>query len=308
MYTKKLQTLLQEWTKYLSYEKNFSRNTINSYDNDISQFIKFLKQYKNLLLVDIKDILDLDIRTLRGWIAERKSSKYSNTSSSRAISCLRNFYKYTSKFYPNISQDIFLLKFPKKGIQLPKALERTEVFSLIENLDTPERPNWINKRDKAILLLLYGVGLRISEALSLTKNDIWQDKVQILGKGGKYRVTPLIPSVHDSIKSYLDVVPFSIPDNGSRIFLALRGKPLFASAYNKILRDLRRCIGLPEHLTPHAFRHSFATHLLPNMDLKSIQELLGHKNLSTTQRYTKISIEDLKEGYRAHPLFAKNKD
>ncbi len=181
-----------------------------------------------------------------------------------------------------------------------------EILLALHNLVTLVPNTWVLARDRALLILMYATGARISEALGITKEDILEDSVRVLGKGNKERLIPLLPIVKNVFDSYLHYLPFIIKKN-ERIFIGEKGKPLQRAIIARRLLILRRLSGLPEHLSAHAFRHSFATHLLKNgADLRSIQELLGHKNLSSTQRYTNIDIAQLNNiYYSTHPLAKK---
>ena len=303
MLSKEVKLLYEQWNSMLSNEKNYSNNTILAYANDWNNFITFYLHYTNKIDITLEDIKNLDIRTLRSWLAWRKSNKKHNHSTARAVSTIKSFYGYLYKKNITTQNDIFNLKPPKKAVILPKALHFDQVVSTLKNIDDIKDDHWINIRDKALLLLLYVAGLRIGEAINLTKPNIKDDYVLVCGKGNKERLVPLLPIVQQSLKVYLLALPFELAVH-DQIFRGERGRPLKAAVFNRKLRLLRRNLGLPEHLTPHAFRHSFATHLLESgADLKSIQDLLGHKNLSTTQLYTKVSMKNLQKAHKAHPFF-----
>lgn len=295
---------VNSWGSWLKSEKRYSQNTVVAYYNDISNFFVFMHKYFGAK-VDISGLQKLKLRNFRAWLAFRNSSgKFSTSSTIRSISVLKNFFRYLNKYHNIDNTEVFLLSSPKTIKPLPRALSVEDTFFAIENIQEVSDINWINLRDKAIIMMLYGCGLRISEALSFTLNDITPDysSILILGKGKKHRELPLLAEVKDAIFSYIKKCPYPISD-GDRIFLSIRGKALYDSAFRKQLKILRDSNGLPQHMTPHAFRHSFATHLLSESgDLRTIQELLGHENLSTTQRYTKIDTKRLFAEYsRYHP-------
>ena len=273
-----------------------SAHTLESYQNDINYFAQFLSNYDSDKTIE-DAILEVDIRTVRSYLAKLKQEDYQPSSISRKLATIKNFYRFLLRKNYKIDQSIFALRSPKKAKTIPKALNQEQTNSAIENSGYEEE-EWIARRNKAIILLLYGTGLRISEALSVTKEHMNSDSLRIKGKGGKERMVPWLEPVKIAIEEYLKFVPYMIDEN-MPIFLGLRGKKLKQTYFNKILMNMRRRLNLPEHLTPHAFRHSFATHLLENgADLRVIQELLGHVSLSTTQIYTKTNIAHLKKAHQ----------
>ncbi len=296
-----MQKIIADWLKYLSLERGYSEHTVISYRNDMENFLAFLKSY-NGFEVSLQSIVEADLRLIRSWLANRNTNNYAASSNARSLSSIKSFYKFL-KYSKGVTSDgVFQAKNPKKPKSLPKALSISDTMLSIECAGDSSEEDWIGVRDKALLLLIYASGMRISEALSITQKHIDDEHIKILGKGGLERVIPWIPAAKTLVKHYLGLVPYDVSQGP--IFLGLRGKPLQAAAYRRQLITLRRSLGLPEYLTPHAFRHSFATHLLENgADLRSIQELLGHKSLSTTQRYTKVNIGHLMSAYsKAHPM------
>jgi integrase/recombinase XerC len=305
MYTKDITGIIQKWQNYLALQQNYSEHTISAYCHDLKNFLGFIKDYKGTLSFD--EIKKIDITLLRSWLSQRKNDKYIAASNARALSTVKNFYKFLEKTEEVKCHAIFLVRTPKISKSLPKALSKDQAMDAITHMEKPGEHLWIDLRNKALLTLLYATGLRISESLSITRNHLKnQDFIQILGKGGKERVIPWIDFAKNAILEYLKIVPYEINDH-EPIFRGLRGKALKASVFNKELIVLRRYYGLPEHLSAHSFRHSFATHLLESgADLRSIQELLGHSSLSTTQKYTKINTSYLMNVYdNAHPIFKK---
>lgn len=302
---KNTNVIFQNYSDYLINEKNYANKTIISYLIDINNFFLFLNEYHQSIITE-NLISNINLTDLRAWLSNRKNAKLSNNSSSRAISTLKNFFKYLSKFEKIDNQVIFKLSSPKSDKTLPKALSLEDVEIFINNISSIKLDNWQELRDKAILLLLYGSGLRISEALSIKINDLGKDHIIILGKRSKERIVPLLPQVINAIEEYIKFCPFELTIN-KKIFLGARGKVLQAAIFQKKIQNLRRKLGLSETATPHSFRHSFATHILENgADLRSIQELLGHKDLSTTQRYTKVDHKRLLEVYKkTHPQESK---
>lgn len=296
-----MQALIKEWIDYLQLERSYSYHTLTSYQNDLNHFVKFMHDY-NAEEVTLENLLNADLRLIRSWLAQRKTKDFSSTSSARALSSIKNFYRFLHYAKGNTNNIIFSTRSPKKAQPLPKALSIDEAKLAIDKIANYGKNDWISLRDKSLLMLIYASGLRISESLSITKSHLLEPHIRILGKGNKERLIPWIPAARSIIQQYLELIPYDV--SSGTIFLGERGKPLKAAVFSKQLIILRRSLGLPEHLTPHAFRHSFATHLLENgADLRSIQELLGHTSLSSTQRYTKVNIKHLSEVYKAsHPI------
>ena len=299
--------VITSWSKYLKHEKNYSAHTLKAYVHDLVTFITFINNYLEIE-VTLTKVLNVDIRLFRSWLAHLKlKQKYCAHSIARALSSVKNFYHFSNEKFNYDTSVIFGLRSPKKPKFLPKALSVNDAFASISNIEKVDSGNWISSRNKALLVLIYASGLRISEALSITKQHLMEDHIKIVGKGGKQRLIPWIPLSKRYINQYLTEIPFVI-DVDDPIFLGKRGKTLNATSFAKTLIHLRKVFGLPQYLTAHAFRHSFATHLLENgADLRSIQDLLGHKSLSTTQRYTKVNAQFLQRVYNAaHPLSDKD--
>lgn len=298
-----MQEIIRKWIEYLKIELGYSDHTVKAYREDIDNFLLFMQNYNDSS--DLAIVVNIDIRFVRSWLAKRKEQKYSASSNSRALSSVKNFYRFLNYTGTKTNQDIFSAKSPKIANALPKALSKEDVLIAINNITNFAEDNWVATRDKALLLLIYASGMRISEALSITRSHLDGEYIRILGKGGKERVVPWIPKAKEVVARYIDLVPYDI-SSGS-IFLGQKGKKLQSAVFVRQLVTLRKMYGLPEHLSPHAFRHSFATHLLGNgVDLRSIQEMLGHKSLSTTQRYTKVDIRHLTKSYNnSHPLAKK---
>jgi integrase/recombinase XerC len=293
--------VIKDWLKYLELERSYSHHSIISYHNDLKAYLEFLHDY-NGEEITLRALMNADLRTVRSWLAKRKNQDYSPTSSARALSSIKNFYKFLHYSKGATNNIIFSARAPKKAKPLPKALSVEDTTLAINKIEHYGKNDWLSLRDKALLLLIYASGLRISEALSLTKQHLLQDNIRILGKGNKERLIPWIKLAKSTIEEYLNLIPYDV--STGPIFLGERGKSLQAPVFRGQLINLRRHLGLPEYLTPHAFRHSFATHLLENgADLRSIQELLGHTSLSTTQRYTKVNIKRLSDVYKdSHPI------
>ena len=297
-----ISSIVNEWQQYLLKHKNYSQNTLDAYLNDLNNFLSFGNNYLEQEIT-LQILSMVDVRLLRSWLAKRLMDKFTSTSNARALSSIKNFYKYLEKYHDIHCHAIFSLRSPKKQQRLPKALTKEEVFQSLADIEFLEKEEWIHLRNKALLTLIYATGLRISEALSITKNHMKEDGfIRVIGKGNKERIVPWIEESRKLVKLYIDNVPFCI-NHDEPIFRGEKGGVLQRAVFNKELIQLRRIMGLPEHLSSHAFRHSFATHLLDNdADLRSIQDLLGHVSLSTTQDYTKITTSNLENVYnRSHP-------
>ena len=221
----------------------------------------------------------------------------------RALSALRSFFRYLDKNDLASNQAIRSVKRPKTPHAVPKPLSPEAALASIDMVDALDVTPWVAARDTAILMLLYGCGLRISEALGMQREDApLRDAIRIVGKGNKERVVPVLPVVAESVEAYVGLCPFVMPADGP-LFIGVRGKRLNPGVVQRQMRQVRAALGLPDTATPHALRHSFATHLLSSGgDLRSIQELLGHASLSTTQRYTEVNTDQLQRVYReSHP-------
>ncbi len=299
-----LSNLVISWKDFLQNEKAFSSHTVNAYETDLRYFILFLNSYLGKE-IDLNDLENLKIVDFRAWLSQRKRNELAFSSSSRAIAALKNFFKYLIRFHHFSNKTIFNLRNPKVSPSIPKALNENQTFMVLKTSEENSSELWIGIRDKALLYLLYGSGLRISEALSLRIKDISKDFIIIKGKGNKERIVPLINEVKDLIIKYLELCPYKFKQE-SFIFIGKQGKTLNPGVFQRNLRNLRRKYNLPENMTPHTFRHCFATHILANGgDLKSIQDLLGHESLVTTQKYTKVDAQHLLDIYKKSHPYAK---
>jgi integrase/recombinase XerC len=302
IYNSEIVKLINNWQEYLFHQRHYSQHTLDSYLNDLNNYLTFLNSYHSDE-IELEHLKTADIRCIRSWLSSRKQDNFNMNSTGRALSSLKNFYKFLEKKLGLNCHPIFIVRPPKKAPNLPKALTQDETKISLNNIEMLGDEEWIHYRNKALLTLIYASGLRISEALSITQKHLENAEfIKISGKGNKERVIPWIDESKQLIKQYVQKIPYSIKID-EPIFRGKRGKVLQRSVFNKELINLRRMLGLPEYLSSHAFRHSFATHLLENgADLRSIQDLLGHKSLSTTQRYTKINRSYLESVYaKAHP-------
>ena len=288
-----------EFIDYLTQTKNYSVHTATAYETDIRDFIKF---YDNYIGADVSlaDFARADTICFRAWMADRGRRNLAHKSTARALSSLRGFYKFLAKKHNVHNNAIGLISSPKVPRKLSKAIEVSDVEHMhdaIRDIDAAEP--WIAARDWALVTLIFGCGLRISEALSLKNIDIRgrPDSLRILGKGAKERIVPILPAVLDAIDKYTRLRPFgTAPDDA--LFRSVRGLPMSARMAEKVIEKLRHYLQLPDYVTPHALRHTFATALLAGgADLRSLQELLGHSSLSTTQLYTRVNMAEIMNIY-----------
>jgi integrase/recombinase XerC len=294
------------WINHLTNIKKLSQNSVISYKNDLSKFLIFFQDYieKN---IGLKEIENIEISEFRSFLTHRRNSEISSNSIARNISALKSFFRFLIKNNKIKESSVFNLKSPKLKKSLPRPINVDLAIQVIKQAEEIEDEKWIGLRNKAILLLLYGCGLRISEALSLNHDDIQnEDHILIKGKGEKERIVPMMPYIKKGIENYLEACPKEIV-SGDALFIGKRFSRLSPRIIQYALEKIRTALSLPETATPHALRHSFATHLLDSGgDLRTIQELLGHSSLSTTQKYTKVETSKLLDTYkRTHPLAKK---
>ena len=294
------------WLNYLSNIKKLSQNSVVSYKNDLSKFFIFFQDYieKN---IGLKEIESIKISEFRSFLTYRRNSEISSNSIARNISALKSFFRFLIKNNKIKESSVFNLKSPKLKKSLPRPINVDLAIQVIKQAEEIEDEKWIGLRNKAILILLYGCGLRISEALSLNYDDVQnEDHILIKGKGEKERIVPMMPYIKKGIENYLEACPKEII-SGEALFIGKRFSRLSPRIIQYALEKIRTALSLPETATPHALRHSFATHLLDSGgDLRTIQELLGHSSLSTTQKYTKVETSKLLDFYKkSHPLAKK---
>ena len=293
------------WLGYLGAERRMSAKTLEAYGRDVGQFLVFMTEHMGGA-PSLKALAKLTPADIRAFMAARRAQGSGNRSLMRTLAGTRSFARFLERNGKGKVGALAAVRTPKLARTLPKPLS---IASAKRISDTDlrageEREPWILARDAAVLALLYGAGLRISEALSLKRQDIVgaPDVLRITGKGNKTRMVPVLPQINKAIADYLDICPYELPPEGT-LFVGARGGPLSARVVQLAMARLRGALGLPDSATPHALRHSFATHLLARGgDLRAIQELLGHASLSTTQIYTAVDSERLLEVYAsAHP-------
>ncbi|WP_459105344.1 tyrosine recombinase XerC [Devosia sp. A369] len=296
-----LRAQLAGWQRELGSVRRLSANTLEAYSRDVDQFLSFLAGHAGgpVGLLTLKELRGADIRA---FMALRRSESLGSRSLARVLSALKSFFRYLEREGVVTSEALNVIRTPKLPKSLPKALTVLEARQTITSVEEMEERPWVAARDMAVLSLCYGAGLRISEALALTKGDLEGEALRVTGKGGKIRLVPLIAPVRQAIALYLELTPFkSWPEEP--LFRGVKGGVLSPRLIQLRVVQLRSALGLPPSATPHALRHSFATHLLGRGgDLRAIQELLGHASLSTTQIYTAVDTDHLLESYRkAHP-------
>jgi integrase/recombinase XerC len=296
---------LRAWLKELTAVRRASAHSATAYLHDVSGFLAFLFQHHGKALT-LEDLEKLEERDIRSWLAYRAGRGYAKSSNARALSAVRTFFRHLNEHAGIRNLAALQTATPKLDKPLPKAPSEKQARAALDAFAEQDRPAWIAARDHAIAMLLYGSGLRISEALGLTVADVATggDTLRVLGKGNKQRQVPLLTLVRKAIDDYLAQSPHHWHQDASfPLFVGLRGKKLQAAIFSRTVQRIRREMGLPETLTAHALRHGFATHLLSHgAELRDIQELLGHVSLSTTQRYTHVDTARLMEAYNdAHP-------
>lgn len=296
--------VINDWRNWIAKEKAYSEHTLSAYARDLAEFFKIYNKSKEIEQISLSILEKLDITDFRSYLSTLSKRKISKSSIARKLSSVKNFYSYINSKKIIKNSAISSVSSPRQDKILPKAIDVDEAINLIDYLETNYSSDWQGLRDIAIFMLLYGCGLRISEALNLNLENISnEDFLRIKGKGNKERIVPMLPIILKYIDKYIALCPYSLR-NDDALFLGVRGERLNPRMVQRKIEKIRYELQLPNTLTPHALRHSFATHLLAEgTDLRSIQELLGHSSLATTQRYTEVNIETLKKEYiKAHPL------
>ncbi len=293
---------LQSWQEFLRVEKNMSRHTLRAYCGDISHFVNFLADHLDKH-PSLNDLSEVSLRDFRAWMSRKAMDGAGNASRARSLSGIKNFLSWLDKQGIMHNAAIGTVRTPKQAHKLPRPLHEAQAMEVLEQAGLLASEDWIAARDRALFTLLYGCGLRIDEALSLNMDGLPHDGfLRVTGKGNKERQVPVLPIVELALLNYTNFRPSgNKPD--APLFIGARGGRLNQGVAQRAMRELRGTLGLPETATPHALRHSFATHLLQNgANLREIQELLGHASLSTTQRYTEINAAELLKVYKAaHP-------
>lgn len=296
-----LQAHIASWQRDLGAVRRLAQRTLSAYLSDLGQFFTFLSAHTGGE-VGMATLRALRAADIRAFLAARRNDNIGSRSLARELSAIKSFFGYLEREGILSSEALATIRTPKQPRSLPKALTVMEARATIDTVDELEDTPWIAARDMAVISLLYGAGLRISEALAISREDLDSATLRVTGKGGKTRLVPLIAPVRAAIDTYLKLCPFK-PGPAEPLFRGAKGGVLSPRLIQLRLAQLRGALGLPPTATPHALRHSFATHLLGRGgDLRAIQELLGHASLSTTQVYTAVDTERLLDAYRsAHP-------
>ena len=300
----KIMAALESWLKELGEQRRFSAKTVEAYRRDVRQFLTFLAEHLGGA-PSLKGLAALTPGDVRAFMAARRAEGISSRSLMRSLAGMRGFARFLERSGWGKVGALGAVRAPKIGKTLPRPLPAAAAKRVAdaELLADDGRAPWIHARDAAVLALLYGSGLRISEALGLRRGEFGgRDTITVTGKGNKQRMVPVLPQVAALIADYLALCPYELGDRDP-LFVGAKGGPLPARVIQLAMARLRGALGLAETATPHALRHSFATHLLARGgDLRSIQELLGHASLATTQIYTEVDAERLIAAYRAaHP-------
>ncbi len=297
-----------DWLGYLAGERRMAAKTVEAYARDVTQFCGFLTDHMGEP-PGLKTLAGLKTRDFRSFLAARRNDGIGSRTLARQLSAIRSLYRYLERNGVLENPALSALKSPKLGHLVPKPLNAQAALDVVSPdavRATSDTPAWIEARDLAVLTLLYGCGLRISEALDMTRIeaplDARQDVMRITGKGGKTRLVPVLAAARNAIARYIELCPYRLAGS-EPLFRGARGGKLNPRLIQLLMQRLRGALGLPDTATPHALRHSFASHLLSaGADLRSIQELLGHASLSTTQVYTEVDRAHLLAQYnKAHP-------
>jgi integrase/recombinase XerC len=296
-----LRTFIADFLASLKSERRASRYTLRNYGASLARFADDVEARSGAQ--GLRDLERLDARAFREFLAARRGEGVCAATLKLDLSALKSFFAYLRRREGVDNDAIAALRGPKAKPRLPRPVAETDAAALIARAAQQDAPAWIKARDVAIFTLLYGAGLRISEALAITQGAApFGPSLRVFGKGGKFRDVPLIDAVRAALDDCAALTPFA-RDAGGPLFRSIRGKPLSARAVQRAMAAHRRALGLPDAATPHALRHAFATHLLAaGGDLRAIQELLGHASIAATQRYAKIETERLLAVYEsAHP-------
>ncbi len=293
--------LAARWAGHLAFDRRRSPHTLRAYVATAHRLIDFLGRYRGEEIGRFA-LLNLHASDLRAFLADRRSQGLGASSAAREMSAVRAFLTFAAEAQGSAAQ-LPRTRAPKRPRTLPRPASPADAVALAEEAGSAAPNDWLGARDLAILLLLYGAGLRVSEAMGLTARSLpLGQAIRVTGKRGKSRIVPVVPAVKEAITTYVALCPYPLAGDAP-LFVGAKGGPLNPDLVRRAVRGARSRLGLPETLTPHALRHSFATHLLARgVDLRSLQELLGHASLSSTQIYTDVDAARLLDVYRhAHP-------
>ncbi len=304
--TTNVQQMLNDWGNYLSVQRRLSPKTVSSYMEDMKGFFDFLFQTFQEP-VNEKILKDLTITDFRAFLSWRSQKNIDRNSVARGVSALKNFFKYLMRQDILKNSVVMSVRVARPHHHLPHPITPDQAKEFLDWAFKINKKEWSGWRDKALFTLMYGCGLRIAETLSLDVKDVSPvpEILRIKGKGNKERLVPVLPAVRRTLQTYLHHHPHPLMEYP--LFVGAQGDRINPGVVQRTVRQIRGLMGLPETVTPHALRHSFATHLLQNGgDLRSIQELLGHSSLAATQRYTEITAKDMERTYqKAHPRALK---
>jgi len=289
--------LLEQWRDHLLNARRRSPHTVRAYSSAAIR----LMEGRNL--ASWRDVATLSTADLRGQMAARRADGLGNVSAARELSALKAFIAFAREQVGDDPGNAPRLRGPRVKKGLPRPVTPDDATNLVDLVEATANADWIGKRDAAVLLLMYGAGMRIAEALSLKASDLpLSETLMVTGKGNKQRIVPLLPVVREAVAAYADACSYKL-EGDMVLFRGAKGGPLSQGMVQKAMAKVRKSLGLPATATPHALRHSFATHLLGSgADLRSLQELLGHASLGSTQIYTKVDAATMLDAYRsAHP-------
>ena len=307
--SKEVLNLYDNWLKWLLNQKNYSPNTISSYSYDYKYFINFVSNHLSVSKVSLKDLQKLELRDFRSWLSFLKNinPNLSAKSLARARASIKSFYFYCILIKKIKSSEIYNLANPKLPKNLPRAVSENQIIKVI-NILKCEKNKFLQLRNTALIYLLWGCGLRVSELLSLNNQQINDNYIIIFGKGKKERLVPLLPEIKIKITEWIKWKHQNFNHNNDALFISRLGKRLSPRYVQKLIEKLRQQLDLDKTFTPHALRHSFATQLLMNgVDLRTLQMMLGHSSLATTQHYLKVTNKFVENVYKkTHPRAKEN--
>ncbi len=287
----------QGWVKALAHERRMAAKTVEAYVRDLTQFGSFLAGHFGAP-ASVADLESLPLADFRSFLARRRNEGIEPRSLARQVSAIKSFFGYAERSAAFCNKAYGAMRAPKLPHAIPRPMNEDKAKTLLTDDQPEQQEPWIAARDKAVLWLLYAAGLRISEALSLTPAMAHDNPMTITGKGNKKRLVPLLAEAKSALDTYLDLCPFPL-NRGEPMFRGAKGGPLNPRIVQLLMEKMRGALNLPDTATPHALRHSFASHLLGNgADLRIIQDLLGHASLSSTQIYTEVNRTHLLEQYR----------
>jgi integrase/recombinase XerC len=298
-------TRIESWYQWQKDVKGLSANTLEAYSLDLQQFIVFQSSHSGDILT-LASLESLVLRDYRAWLSYRQNRDYNQRSTARALSVIKSFFHYLKKHGYIRTNVANTMRSPRLKRTLPRPLSVSQSQNALDQIHEISDVAWVGARDKALFTLIYGCGLRLGEALSLLVGSLSSEVLTIKGKGSKQRLVPVLPIAREEIAKYLAQVPIVLGPKDP-LFIGTQGKRLNPGVAQRQLRRYRIIAGLPDSVTPHAFRHSCATHLMSSSgDLRGIQELLGHASLSTTQIYTHVDKDNIMKAYNsAHPRAGK---